>query len=174
VNPKTGDVLRVVPMILWVALIGGGIAYLTLYRPMPTMLHNIKADRDLPQNTLLLSDMLITEWTGRYLVKPGGVKAGEAIQDSDVANEPTLPAPPPARFLLVIPVPLTTVGPINAGSKVQLCSDASLAATVLFVHCEGKINPACAATVELPTDSLKSLADHAATIKTLRVADSCN
>jgi hypothetical protein len=171
---------RIVSMIIWCGLVLIGLIVL-----LPGSYRTIKsgpvATRLLPRNTLLLpSETENPGFTYRYIVAKDGVKKGEALRPEDVADQPVLLEAPPAKLLLLLPLPRASVaGGFNAGSKVRLCGKAAVAfgeVTIQAVRCDA--DASCAAAIELPVSAAgdvvaKGLKDQTSTSE-LRLSTTCD
>jgi hypothetical protein len=150
-----------VPSLAWCVLVLGGIVLIEFGGPrMPEV---PRAARTLPVNTWLFGgDLLRPEFSGRYIVAPGGVAKDKPVESQDVADQPVLPRPPPIRLLLSLPVSYRDiVTGINAGATVRLCGKPPLAlgaVTVTFVRCAVSGVTDCSAVIEVPPGTAADLA----------------
>jgi hypothetical protein len=118
------------------------------------------ASRALPQNTLLMpAQLLPARFFLTYVVRPGGIPAGQSVRAADVGPQPELHPVDPGTILASVPVDwLAVLDGVNAGTKVALCRGATAVATdvgVQTVHCgvaaDGKRS--CTAVIALPAAS---------------------
>jgi hypothetical protein len=167
----SGDALRVVAPIVWVAAVCGATWYLVNREPRSSEMHTIVAARDLPQNTYFWGDTLKTEFAGRYVILHDGIKAGDAIKSEYVGDQPVVPMSPPDRILAVVPIPTEAVGSLNASSQVKVCGAESQSVTVVYVRCVEAPAVACSVMVEIPMEAKEVLGLLG---KPLRLAESCH
>jgi hypothetical protein len=171
--------LRFLPTLIWIAVVGGGVVFLVATQSSGPAAPDLVAATSLPQNALLSGDVAHPKLTGRYIVKPEGIRAGEIIKAGHLGINPVPPSAPPPLLLLVFPLS----GPAAAeslavGSRPHVCdaSSNSLAeVTVQYVHCKnGAVG--CSATLHVPFDAAAGLANglqDPGTAQSLRLAHSC-
>ncbi len=173
---------RALPSVLWFGLVLGGLAFINWGPSAKPPLGPIAA-RFLPTNTYIVSgDLVLDGFTNRYIITPEGVPQGRTIRPQDVADQPVIPAAPPVRLLLSLPVTRAMVAAgLNAGKMAQLCGKAPEAigtVTVLSLRCGGGgPGEACTAVIEFPLETAGDLAAKGlkdkAQVKDLRLADKC-
>jgi hypothetical protein len=122
----------------------------------------------LPPNWLLSPDDVAVDVAGRYTA--GEIAKNQALANTDTKSQPDIPARP-GYLTLSLSVDRSYVqsGRINAGATVRACGAAiSLAENlkIAAVICP-KAQPQCFALVELPMQSVSTLATHSAAASNL-------